>query len=146
MLSVRKPVTRKSIPVKSDPSAIQENNTMSLVNVPANAETIPAGNDTIVPSNVPSSSGHHMNGAPVLAKGIALPEAKGFGDRKAKYPWATMDVGDAFFVRGGNIKGFYTQANGAAKKHEGRKFAVRKVDGSLFGEDKGEGVGIWRTA
>lgn len=144
MLSVPKPVTPKSAPVKSDPFTM-ENNAMTLANVPANAETVPAGNDTINPP-VPPSSGRHMNVAPVMAKGIALPEAKGFGERKAKYPWATMDVGDAFFVRGGNIKGFYTQANGAAKKHEGRKFAVRKVDGSLFGEEQGEGVGIWRTA
>ncbi len=57
------------------------------------------------------------------------------GNRKRKYPFESMDVGDSFFVEGEDTQG---KAAGAAKSH-GRyhnlKFAARTVDG---------GVRIWR--
>lgn len=81
-----------------------------------------------------------------LAKGVPLPPAQA-GGGKAKYPWADMEVGDAFFTEGAKIETFYTLTNSANKKY-GRKFAARKIaDGGIFGpEFSGKpGVGVWRV-
>lgn len=82
-----------------------------------------------------------------LAKGVPLPPVSG-GGGKAKYPWETMEVGDAFFVENAKVETFYTLTNSAAKKY-GRKYVSRKLaDGAAFGpEFAGKpGVGVWRTA
>jgi hypothetical protein len=81
-----------------------------------------------------------------LTKGVPLPPSSG-GGGKAKYPWQSMEVGDAFFTEGAKIETFYTLTSTANKKY-GRKFVARKLDdGALFGPEYAgkSGVGTWRV-
>lgn len=59
------------------------------------------------------------------------------GGRPAKYPWLTMDVGDAFKYGGSNTTA-YRAANMASKLYAPRKFSARVT------EDRS--AWIWRTA
>ncbi|MCW2286877.1 hypothetical protein M2323_004690 [Rhodoblastus acidophilus] len=72
-----------------------------------------------------------------VEKGIAIPESRG-GGGKSKYPWASLGVGDSFFVGGGKIETFYTLCSSASKKHGG-KYIVKK-----WTEKGVEGVRVWK--
>lgn len=69
-----------------------------------------------------------------VEKGIPIPEKPRKGGKPAKYPWATMDVGDSFFVEGVPLANFASGAYNAAKLLN-RKFSLRTVEG---------GVRVWR--
>lgn len=78
----------------------------------------------------------------MVEDGIAIPEGKHGGGGKAKYPWASLEKGQSFFVGDGKLKAFYTMCSTQTKKYEGkRKFIARAWDGP-----KGvKGVRVWRT-
>lgn len=108
-----------------------------------------------------------------VSSGVAIP-APARGSRSSKYPFATMDVGDMFYVVDAP-KAFAGQVS-AAGRRLGRKFVTRRVtltdgpqgkvlvqDGKLFGgmsDSTGAvriiepnpagptytGVGVWRVA
>lgn len=74
-----------------------------------------------------------------VRKNIPLPTAvrEGFA-KPSKYPFATMDVGDMFFVP--DAKKSFSSLASAAGKRLGRKFSTRAVT------DNGvEGIGCWRV-
>lgn len=87
----------------------------------------------------------------IVVQGLSLP-ARRKSLREYKYPFATMEVGEMFFIPEGG-KGVVNQAS-AAGKELGRKFATRV----LFMRRKGrswevctsdmpdgqQGVGVWR--
>lgn len=113
---------------KGQADLLQDSNTLAQ---PEKAQVV-----TLAPT-------HKISG---VSKGVPLPPAQG-GGGKAKYPWETMEAGDAFFVEGAKVETFYTLTTSASKKF-GRKFAARKLaDGGIFGpEYEGKpGVGVWRT-
>lgn len=70
--------------------------------------------------------------------GVPLPAVKRSGTRASKYPFATLEVGEMFFVPA-PPKTFSSQVT-AAGRRLGRKFAVRAV--SVEGQ---AGVGCWRV-
>jgi hypothetical protein len=59
---------------------------------------------------------------------------------KPKYPWATLNEGQSFFVANGKVETFYTLCSTASKKY-GHKFIARRW------EEKGgvKGVRVWRS-
>ena len=69
----------------------------------------------------------------VVEKGIELPKGR-IGQQK--YPWDEMDIGDSFYVAGGDLKRIRWAATANGSKY-GRKYSVRAVDG---------GVRTWRVA
>jgi hypothetical protein len=74
-----------------------------------------------------------------IRKGIEIPAATREGFSKpSKYPFATMDVGDMFFVPAAK-KSFSSLASGAGKRLD-RKFSTRAVS-----EDGVDGIGCWRV-
>lgn len=74
-----------------------------------------------------------------VRSGIPLPAATREGFSKpSKYPFATMEVGDMFFVPAAK-KSFSSLAS-AAGKRLGRKFSTRAAT-----EDGVEGIGCWRV-
>lgn len=91
-----------------------------------------------------------------VSSGVAIP-APARGSRSSKYPFATMDVGDMFYVVDAP-KAFAGQVS-AAGRRLGRKFVTRRVtltdgpQGKVLVQD-GEtptgptytGVGVWRVA
>lgn len=66
-----------------------------------------------------------------IEKGVPAPEGK-----ESKYPFRAMEVGDSFFVPGGNGNRVSSSATMAGKR-TARKFMLRCVDG---------GVRVWRVA
>lgn len=68
-----------------------------------------------------------------IEKGIPVP--KKMVDRKSKYPFGAMEVGDSFFVKDGNIRNMSRISSTHAKKMPYR-FSCRTVEG---------GVRVWRT-
>lgn len=56
--------------------------------------------------------------------------------QRPKYPWATMEIGDSFFVDGPGATMFQSGASSNAKRY-GIKVATRRVAG---------GVRVWRIA
>lgn len=70
-----------------------------------------------------------------IQSNIPAPPAKR-GGRKPKYPWASMRVGDSFFVQGKSRDQIATTAYSAGTRY-GYKFTVAEVQ---------NGVRIWRTA
>lgn len=60
----------------------------------------------------------------------------GNGGRPMKYPWLTIDVGDAFKPET-NARTIYRLAASGSRSHAPRKFSARATD---------DGVWIWRTA
>lgn len=74
-----------------------------------------------------------------VRKDIPLPATvrEGFA-KPSKYPFATMDVGDMFFVP--NAKKSFSSLASAAGKRLSRKFSTRAVsDGGV------DGIGCWRV-
>lgn len=67
-----------------------------------------------------------------LESGVALPPAK--RQRSSRYPWATIQPGQSFFIPGKTPKGLYQ----AAKGHK-IKIAVR-----AWTEGKTIGTRVWR--
>lgn len=65
-----------------------------------------------------------------IEKGIPISS-----DRRSKYPWADMDVGDSFFVATDKVENF--RRNVYAKNRNGKLFVARA---------EGNGVRVWRTA
>jgi len=70
-----------------------------------------------------------------IEKDVPLPEAYQ-GGRKTIYPYASMEVGDSFFVPNTTQRQISGSVQTYQKLH-GVKFATRK---------DGDGVRIWRTA
>ena len=70
----------------------------------------------------------------VIEKGIPVPKTNR-SDRRSKYPFGAMEVGDSFFVKNGNIRNMSRISSTHAKKMSYR-FSCRTVDG---------GVRVWRT-
>ena len=66
----------------------------------------------------------------LVEKSVPLPEGK------KRYPYASMDVGDSFFVGDGKLQ-VVCNANYRASKRLGMQFIARK---------EVEGVRVWRTA
>lgn len=66
-----------------------------------------------------------------IEKGVTVPEGK-----ERKYPFRAMEVGDSFFVPGGDRNRVGSSATMAGKR-TARKFMLRCVDG---------GVRVWRVA
>lgn len=79
-----------------------------------------------------------------LEKNVPIPAALRAG-RKSKYPWASMEVGDSFFVPGGKESTMSSARLVAQRRHEGCKFEVREVQ--ELDEDGGAvtGLRVWRT-
>jgi len=70
-----------------------------------------------------------------IEKGLEIPPIDRTGTgRPEKYPWASMGVGDSFFVDGVTRLTVRSAAYAAGKRH-GMKFACRTVEG---------GTRIWR--
>jgi hypothetical protein len=69
-----------------------------------------------------------------LKHGLPIPETT-FG-RSAKYPWASMEIGDSFLVLGKMTNDLSPVANYQSKKR-GTSYTCRLVDG---------GVRVWRVA
>lgn len=70
-----------------------------------------------------------------IESNVPLPEPK-LGIRKAKYPFADMNVGDSFVVSGKLKQTVASSASRYARLH-GKRFAVRKVP---------DGYRVWRIA
>ncbi len=69
-----------------------------------------------------------------IEDGYAIPAARQPRTRRAKYPWAELEVGQSFFVEGGLLRSMSSTASHAGRR-SGRKFIVRTADG---------GVRVWR--
>jgi hypothetical protein len=70
-----------------------------------------------------------------IETGIAIPERLGSRGASPKYPWATMDVGQSFFVPN-PPKHFASMVTHAGRLHS-RSFSYRTMD---------DGIRVWRTA
>jgi hypothetical protein len=75
-----------------------------------------------------------------VISGIEIPPARRNGRRGSKYPFATMPVGDMFFIPAEEVPKSFSSQRNAAQRRLGRKFVSRTV--TLDGR---EGVGCWRT-
>ena len=69
----------------------------------------------------------------VIETGYPFPEKR---SRVSLYPWASMAVGDSFFIPGATYKKISPCAR-AATLRNGKTFKCRNVEG---------GVRVWRTA
>ena len=65
-----------------------------------------------------------------------VPITEWYGRSSAKYPWATMEVGDSFLSHVSNIA-HLVSARALAERKTGRKFITRTTP---------EGVRVWRVA
>ena len=84
-----------------------------------------------------------------IEKGIPIPAVQRRAAGSSKYPFASLEVGDSFFVAATPSEGesqneasdrVFNSLSGSkyrAKKHLNRDFTARVVDG---------GVRVWRTA
>ena len=75
-----------------------------------------------------------------VEKGVPIPEPF------LKYPFAEMQVGDSFFVPGGDVRNRLSVAISAWKKsHPGDDFTTRK--GAVAGDrtELVQGFRVWRT-
>ena len=72
------------------------------------------------------------NGEIKIEKGVPIPP-RDRGHRSSKYPWATMEIGDSFFVPKAKMG---SSASIAGKRYQ-RKFTTRP---------EGDGTRIWRQA
>jgi len=70
-----------------------------------------------------------------IEKGVLLPTESLRG--APKYPWSQLEVGDSFFVKGGNLNVISSSARLWGKRNNGARFTTRTVDG---------GVRVWRVA
>ena len=69
-----------------------------------------------------------------IEKGIPFPKCNGAG-KPEKYPWSKLEVGDSFLIAGQDARSVSPLTSAASKRHKGRKYSVRTVDG---------GVRVWR--
>lgn len=68
-----------------------------------------------------------------IEKGIEMPSTNG----KTKYPFATMEIGDSFFVEGKEKKNKVMSAvSQNSRRHAPKKFTTRFTD---------DGIRVWRT-
>lgn len=79
-----------------------------------------------------------------IEKGVEMPAAVNSGGRKAKYPWAKMEIGDSFFVPANgcsmrNVQDRFASAAAQWAKRHGSKFATRQV------KEPEPGVRVWRV-
>jgi hypothetical protein len=63
-----------------------------------------------------------------IDKNIPIPKSKREGD--TQYPWGIMEVGDSFFIKT-DSKRPPVSTNAAAKRHPGKKFSQRIVEGGF---------------
>ena len=56
----------------------------------------------------------------------------------AKYPWKTMEVGQSFYLAGGNLDTMRSGCSSAGKRLN-RKFVARRAD-------RDGGIRVWRLA
>jgi len=71
-----------------------------------------------------------------LVMGIEIDKRVAIPASKPKYPYDDMEVGDSFFVEGGNIQTI-ANMNWRKGRRLSMKFISRRVD---------DGVRVWRTA
>lgn len=74
-----------------------------------------------------------------IDKNIPIPAGHNIGLRAGKYPFATMEVGDSFFIAD-EPRRVWTAAYGWGKRH-GAKFSMHACT-----EDAEDGARIWRIA
>ena len=72
--------------------------------------------------------------------GIEIPPVQRIGRRGSKYPFATMSVGEMFFIPTDEVPKSFSSQRNAAQRRLTRKFVSRRA--VLNGV---EGVGCWRT-
>tara|TARA_R110000823_G_scaffold231589_1_gene358253 strand:- start:39 stop:269 length:231 start_codon:yes stop_codon:yes gene_type:complete len=65
-----------------------------------------------------------------------IPKDKGKTGPNAKYPWATIKVGESFFVAGKKSAGYLGGSRTCAMKKYGHTYTIRKVEG---------GIRVWRV-
>ena len=84
----------------------------------------------------------------LIEENIPLPESNRSGDRKSKYPWLSLQVGNSFFVKDGKLSTFNTLCYNQKKKFEGKPENERKAFVARdFVQNNGDvGVRVWRTA
>ena len=76
-----------------------------------------------------------MNYFPV-ERGVPFPEKHHHrGPMYTRRPWDALEVGDSFFVPGGQFNSEHWCAQEAGKRRDGHTFAARVVEG---------GVRVWR--
>jgi hypothetical protein len=63
-----------------------------------------------------------------------IPAMRAHKGRKEKYPWSGLEVGDSFFVDGGDARSMTSTASHAGRRN-GKKFIARAELG---------GVRVWR--
>jgi hypothetical protein len=68
-----------------------------------------------------------------IEKGVPIPERR---HGKGKYPWASLKIGDSFFVPGLYSSAQMASSIGFQRQKTGREHVCRK---------EGEGVRVWRT-
>lgn len=92
--------------------------------------------EPVVPTQAPSQA---PSVEITIDDDIPMPETARAGG-KPKYPWATLNEGQSFFVANAKVETFYTLCTTASKKH-GHKFIARRW------EEKGgvKGVRVWRS-
>ncbi len=69
-----------------------------------------------------------------IEDGHAIPASRRATVRRAKYPWADLEVGQSFFVPGAALRSMGSTASHAGRR-SGKKFIARAVEG---------GVRVWR--
>lgn len=72
--------------------------------------------------------------------GLEIPPVQRAGRRGSKYPFATMDVGEMFFIPADEVPKSFSSQRNAAQRRLSRKFVARRI--TLDGR---EGMGCWRT-
>jgi hypothetical protein len=69
-----------------------------------------------------------------IEDGYAIPASRQGNTRRAKYPWADLDIGQSFFVEGALLRSMSSTASHAGRR-SGKKFIARAAEG---------GVRVWR--
>ena len=69
-----------------------------------------------------------------IEKNVEMPRLR--AGKEPKYPFENMEVGDSFFVEGGNLPSIRSSAAYARKRYNAGKFKSTEMDG---------GVRCWRV-
>lgn len=69
-----------------------------------------------------------------IEDGHPIPAARQNNSRRAKYPWADLEIGQSFFVEGAALRSMSSTASHAGRRN-GKKFIARAAEG---------GVRVWR--
>lgn len=69
-----------------------------------------------------------------IEDGYAIPASRQANVRRAKYPWADLDIGQSFYVEGAALRSMSSTASHAGRRN-GKKFIARAAEG---------GVRVWR--